>query len=84
MFKVYKYSFPFSQPFKTGAGTLNKREGLIIQYAEKGSEFLSEIAPLPGFSIETIHDVSDVLTSNKNSWNLSSPVNFQNRNFAHF
>jgi len=65
MFKVYKYSLPFSEPFKTGAGTIQKREGLIARFTDNESDFLSEIAPLPGFSKESIHEVWDVLSSQK-------------------
>lgn len=70
MFKVYKYLLPFSEPFKTGAGTFTKREGLIIRFTDDTSDILSEIAPMPGFSKETILDVTDVLSPQKKQLDL--------------
>lgn len=52
------YKVPFRKPFKTATGDIMEREGFII-----GDDhgIWSEIAPLPGFSIEKSGDVSEFL-----------------------
>lgn len=70
MFSVYKYRLPFREPFKTGAGTYYRREGLIIRFADEVTDIISEVAPLPGLSSETLIDVLEILSSDRKKINL--------------
>lgn len=65
MFNVYQYSLPFHRPFKTGSGTFLLREGLILRYSDHQIDLISETAPLPGFSVETLPGVIDVLKAQR-------------------
>lgn len=69
MFNVYKYSLPFRKPFKTGAGIFYYREGLIVRFVDDETDQLSEVAPLPGFSSETLNKVLEILTSDRKKIN---------------
>ncbi len=69
MFSIYKYSLPFRKPFKTGAGTFYRRAGLIIRFVDEKTDIISEVAPLPGFSSETLIDVLEILTSDRKKIN---------------
>lgn len=51
---LYQYSIPFRKPLRTATGSIDHRDGLIIG---DGNHIWSEIAPLPGFSAESIDDV---------------------------
>ena len=51
---LYQYSIPFRNPLRTATGSIVHRDGLIIG---DGNHIWSEIAPLPGFSTESIDDV---------------------------
>lgn len=49
---LYRYQLPFTQPLKFHGHTIQQREGLLLHW---GSSW-SEIAPLPGFSRETLEE----------------------------
>lgn len=52
---IYKYRIPFCAPFRTGVQTLTAREGWIIELTGlDGTRGYGEIAPLDGFSVETL------------------------------
>lgn len=52
---LHRYDIPFVRPFVTSTFTLQNRTGLILTgEATNGAVGLGEIAPLPGFSRETI------------------------------
>lgn len=54
---LFRYKFPLKSPLKLESGSLNFREGLLVQLTdENGIIGLGETAPLPGFSDETIKD----------------------------
>ena len=59
MFELYSYSIPFKKPFVTGAGTFNTREGIILRYHDSQIDVVSEAAPLPGFSSESLKQVKE-------------------------
>lgn len=70
MFSCYKYSLPFKKPFITGSGTFQYREGLILRFRLDQTDAISEAAPLPGFSpeslpllIKTLYDYREKITS---------------------
>jgi O-succinylbenzoate synthase len=52
---IYKYSIPFRAPLRIGTQTLTAREGLVIELTGvDGTRGYGEIAPLEGFSVETL------------------------------
>lgn len=61
MFNLYKYKLPFRQIFKTTAGSLRYRKGVILRYRDSATDLLSEAAPLPGFSAESLPEVINVI-----------------------
>jgi len=67
MFNAYRYQLSFKQPFVTGAGTFKHREGIILRYHDSETDSISEAAPLPGFSNETLSDTIKVLTAKRQS-----------------
>lgn len=53
--RIYRYCIPFKRPLRVGSETLENREGLVIELVdESGAKGYGEIAPLPGFSRETL------------------------------
>lgn len=57
-FNAYTYSFPFKKPFKTSSQTFRKRTGIVLELKDGDLTALGEAAPLPGFSVESLEDVS--------------------------
>ena len=58
-FDLYLYSLPFSQPLTLKGVTLHHREGLLLRLiGDDGSEGWGEIAPLPGFSGESLDEAA--------------------------
>ncbi|CAN5286809.1 hypothetical protein BH23BAC3_BH23BAC3_18410 [soil metagenome] len=84
MFNVYKYSLPFRKPFITGAGIFHHRQGLIVRFLDDESDLISEVAPLPGFSSETLRDVLEILTSNREKINSFFTQRFSITQLASF
>ncbi|MGH8014598.1 MAG: o-succinylbenzoate synthase [Candidatus Zixiibacteriota bacterium] len=61
-FKLFRYSIPLKTPVTLSRITLYKREGLIIQIRiESGESGFGEIAPLPGFSRESLSEAESEL-----------------------
>jgi len=52
--KLFRYSIPFQAPMSFKGITLLAREGLILQIQHNKQFSCAEIAPLPGFSKETL------------------------------
>ncbi|WP_028863168.1 o-succinylbenzoate synthase [Psychromonas aquimarina] len=53
--KLFAYKIPFLKPLNFKGFNLKYREGLILQLQDKDGDIsLAEIAPLPGFSRETL------------------------------
>lgn len=79
MFSVYRYKLSFKRPFVTGAGTFKHREGVILRYHDSYTDRISEAAPLPGFSKESLSDIITVLAGNRQSILsfLSDPFDLQ-------
>lgn len=65
MLDLYRYRVPFKKPFVTGAGTFQYREGLILRHHASGNDIVSEAAPLPGFSRESLQQAETHLLSFK-------------------
>ena len=57
MIEIFTYRLPFSKPFVTGSGEFHYREGIFIRYSDNTTEVITEAAPLPGFSHESLDDV---------------------------
>lgn len=51
---LFSYQSPFKVPLIFNGYLLKQREGLIIRLDQQGQLFYAEIAPLPGFSKETL------------------------------
>jgi len=59
-FKIYQYNLELNQPVTVRSQTINSREGLIIHLISgQGIESFGEVAPLPGFSRETLTEALD-------------------------
>ena len=65
MLRYFKYRTPFKNPFKTSSGTFSNREGIILSFEYDGVKALGEVAPLPGFSRESLDQVEVILQQNK-------------------
>ena len=65
MIRYYKYRSEFLTPFSTSAGTLKYREGIVLAFQTESFTAFGEVAPLPGFSQESITQVLQVLLHNK-------------------
>ncbi|TVQ68089.1 MAG: hypothetical protein EA360_00655 [Balneolaceae bacterium] len=63
MTDLYHYRLPFAEPLRTANKTIADREGLILRFRTREGEWCSEIAPLPGFSDETLAGVQDALAT---------------------
>jgi len=59
-FDIYQYTIELKQPLIIHGQKLKNRQGLIIQLiSEQGEIGFGDIAPLPGFSRETLEEVID-------------------------
>lgn len=67
MLQYFKYKLPFRTPFKTSSKEYSHREGILLIYKEGNIEAYGDIAPLPGFSSESLDDIRKVLTMNHRS-----------------
>ncbi|HAH51923.1 MAG TPA: o-succinylbenzoate synthase [Balneola sp.] len=65
MLKYYSYRIPFRNPFKISGANYEFREGIILEFEHEGIKAVGEIAPLPGFSVNTLDQVLSVLQLNK-------------------
>lgn len=60
--RIYSYRLRFKAPLSIGNKTLTSREGLIIQVTGKdGAAGYGEVAPLPGYSHETLEQATHQL-----------------------
>ncbi len=65
MLKYFKYRIPFKKPFKTATDEFRVRDGIVLVFEYEGIQALGEVAPLPGFSAETLGQVEVILQQNK-------------------
>jgi len=65
MLSYYAFKIPFTSPFRISNQTLNTRNGIYLVFDTGDFRAYGEIAPLPGFSKETIHQVVAVLLENQ-------------------
>jgi len=74
-FKLFRYAIPLKAPVKLAKTLMNKREGLILQITNEDGLFgFGEIAPLPGFSPESLSEAESEIMSvgNSHSENFST------------
>jgi o-succinylbenzoate synthase len=57
---LYKYSIPFKYPFKTANKEFPERDGILLHYRDQDTNVScwSEASPLPGFSSESLTEVT--------------------------
>lgn len=61
--RIYRYAIPFKRPLPVGDKILEVREGLVVELVdESGAVGYGEIAPLPGFSHETLEQAHRQVT----------------------
>lgn len=62
--KHFQYSIKFKTPFKNSSDTFTERNGIIISTkTDNGLISFGEIAPLPGFSTETLSGIKRNITA---------------------
>jgi len=65
MTSYYAFKIPFKTPFRISNQTLNTRNGILLVFNSGDFLAFGEVAPLPGFSKETIEQVLTVLIENQ-------------------
>ncbi len=60
------YSVEFNTPFKSSEGSIEKREGAFIKLSGLGLKGYGEASPLPGYSIDSLNLVSQILSTLEN------------------
>lgn len=65
MLSYYSYHIPFKNTFKIAGREFSHRNGIILVFRENNFEAYGEIAPLPGFSNETLEKITEILRLNK-------------------
>ena len=66
-FTCFSYQLPFANPLKTSNHSYTERQGFILVCRHEEFEFYGEVAPLPGFSKESFHEVRKTLLKQKNN-----------------
>jgi O-succinylbenzoate synthase len=71
--KLFRYRLPFKMPILFKGIKLSAREGVILQVENDSGEFdFAEIAPLPGFSKETLQQATAQIIALLNNPQLNS------------
>jgi len=74
---TYRYKLPFRKPLRHADGAIQQREGLILG---DGKTIWTEIAPLPGFSLDTLEQATVFL----HRFMDELQTHFQNRTINEF
>lgn len=64
MLNAHKYQLPFKKPFRSAGKEFEFREGIILVFSDGNVQAYGEVAPLPGFSEESLEQVTEVLKMN--------------------
>ncbi|MEM9998801.1 MAG: o-succinylbenzoate synthase [Bacteroidota bacterium] len=62
---AFRYQLPLVRPLPLRGQTVTVREGLLVRLEEDGHTGWGDVAPLPGFSTETVEDTIAALQSLK-------------------
>lgn len=62
---AWKYSLPFRKPLRTAGRTFRKREGIVLILSAGDITAFGEVAPLPGFSEESLSDAEAALCKHR-------------------
>lgn len=65
MIRLYEYSIPFREPLVTGSVSISHRSGLLLRYTGPQCDTVSEIAPLPPFSGESLTEIVPAIKAAK-------------------
>ncbi|MDA0147911.1 o-succinylbenzoate synthase [Vibrio sp. LaRot3] len=66
--KLYRYALPMDSGVILRERRLTEREGFIIELAEEGKIGRAEVAPLQGFSTETMEEAYSQLVEHLSAW----------------
>ena len=72
--KLYRYALPMDSGVILRERRLTEREGFVIELAEDGRIGRGEVAPLPGFSCETMEEVYTQLIEQLAHWQNGDSV----------
>ncbi len=62
--EIYKYTLPLVRPLKLKDQVLTERSGLILKFCgRKGNIGYGDIAPLPGYSLETLEEAQEAVST---------------------
>lgn len=70
---LFRYQLQFETPFNFNGQQLAVREGLIVRLQEEGAEGFGEVAPLPGFSKESLPQAQLQLVELIKAWREGVP-----------
>lgn len=60
----FRYRLPLTAPLVVGSRTIDARDGLLVRVEEtEGGTGWGDVAPLPGFSVESVEDARHALRS---------------------
>ena len=59
--RIFRYRLPLARPLVTPAGTLQEREGYLLELTSEGNVGYGDMAPLPGFSPESADELPEAL-----------------------
>ncbi|EGA68616.1 O-succinylbenzoate synthase [Vibrio sinaloensis DSM 21326] len=76
--KLYRYELPMDSGVILRDERLKQREGFIIELNRDGEVGMGEVAPLPGFSIETMDEVYSQLVERLAFWQQTGEFDLEN------
>ncbi|MBU2898000.1 o-succinylbenzoate synthase [Vibrio hepatarius] len=75
--KLYRYKLPMDSGVILRERKLTEREGFVVVLESNGQTGRGEVAPLPGFSHESLEDVYPQLLEQLTLWYGGQPFNYQ-------
>ena len=72
MLSYYAFKIPFKTPFRISNQVISSRNGILLVFDAGDFQAYGEVAPLPGFSKESLEQVLSVLIENQK--NLESAI----------
>lgn len=66
--QLWRYQIPMDAGVVLRDRRLKTRDGLLVRLEENGAQGWGEIAPLPGFSAESLEDATDAALAWLNAW----------------